>query len=112
MTNCTCNVYATTAMLSAGQRTGDQRTLLYSGPAYLAAPRRSWEKAAALEGILAGSLHIHTRADLSSARLIEIENNLQAGTWDVTAAGVGSAGTQWTIPLERRKFASKGNYEP
>jgi len=107
MINCTCRIYATTAMLKAGQRTGDQSSLLYAGPAYLSSPSRSWQKAAALEGVFAGTLHVHTRTDLSAARRIEIAENIQAGTWDVAEAGTASAGTQWNIPLSRRKFTPR-----
>lgn len=104
MTNCTVTIRDVQDTLDAGQRTsaGETTSDLYAGPAYLASPRAAWQKAAALEGLLSATLHIHTATDLRNAKQVVIANNVQAGTWHVAQNGVSGAGSEWTLALTRR----------
>lgn len=102
MTNCVAALYQDTDTLDAGQRVAgeDQATLLASGPAYLSAPARAWEQAAALEGMIAGTLHLVSSRDLSSATRVEVQRHTLAGTYRVTSAS--PSGSQWRVTLSRR----------
>lgn len=104
MTNCTVTIQDVRDTLDAGQRTsaGQVASELYAGPAYLASPRAAWQKAAALEGLLSATLHVHTAIDLRNAKQVELANHIQAGTWHVAQNGVSGAGREWTLALTRR----------
>jgi len=104
VTNCTVTIEDVKDTLTAGQRTaaGETATELYAGPAYLASPRAAWQKAAALEGLLSATLHIHTAIDLRNAKQVTIAEHIQSGTWHVAQNGVSGAGSEWTLALTRR----------
>lgn len=103
MTNCRVTVYQDTDTLSAGQRVAGAEVPaeLYSGPAYLSAPSRSWQQAAAFEGHISGVLHIHSAKALRSALRVEVLEHPDAGTYYVADAAL-SGRAQWRLTLERR----------
>ena len=106
MINCVAKIYSSEDVLDAGHRTDEDTTLLFEGPALLSAPRRGWQETAAFEGLLAGNLSIHTRTDLSDAKLVVIEQNVQAGAWRVAEGGVNGEGVNWRLTLQRRRSSA------
>jgi len=104
VTNCTVTISDVQDTLAAGQPTsaGEATKELYAGPAYLASPRAAWQKAAALEGMLSATLHIHTAVDLRTAKQVTIADHVQSGVWHVAQNGVSGAGREWTLTLTRR----------
>lgn len=103
MVNCVAKVYAGEDVLDAGHRTGEDTTLLFEGPAFLGAPRRGWQEQAALEGLFFGTLTLHTRADLSDAKLVVLSETVQAGSWRVAENGASGDGVNWRLALQRRR---------
>jgi len=104
MNNCVVRIYDVTDVLDAGQVVdGDEEiTPLYQGPAQIAAPTRSWQQQAALEGVIAATLSIHTRDDLSKAKWISVDRNTLRGNYVVVQNGVNGDGSNWNIALGKR----------
>ena len=102
MINCTVKIYRDDDTLDGGQRVAgaELSTELLGAPAYLSAPQRGWERAAAIEGILSGVLSVHTAVNLNSATRAELANHAMAGSWQV--ADVALSGFVWRLTLQRR----------
>lgn len=102
MVNCTVKVYKDVDTLDHGHRTAgaDTSTALWDGPAWMAAPSRGWAQEAALEGILAGDIHVHTTVNLAPATRVEIAGHSMAGSYQVLSAAVTSS--EWRLTLARR----------
>lgn len=71
-------------------------TVLYVGPAELASPSKSWEQAAALEGVITGSLIVQSAADLTQATHVVVDSS---ETYRVASAE--REGYVWTLRLRR-----------
>lgn len=104
MNNCTAQVYADTDTLDAGRRVAgaEESDVLYSGPAYLAGPSRGWQQAAALEGLLSGTLHIHGAANLEGATRVLVGGHARSGEWKVADGALSGIGNQQRLTLQRR----------
>lgn len=100
MINCTAQVFKDTDVLDHGHRASETTTPLWAGPAYVAAPSRSWEREAALEGVIAGGLHVHTTVNLQPATRVTIANHASAGEYQVLTAAC--TGSEWRLALQRR----------
>jgi hypothetical protein len=98
--NCRAQIYRGTDQLSGGQRVSTNNVLLLAAPAYISAPRRSWEQMGAVEGGFAGTLHVHTQTNLNPATSVTIEGHQLAGTYEVV--GVRLTSREWALSLERR----------
>lgn|GEM_PF-2047291 len=102
MINCVVTVYKDVDVLDHGHRgdTPPQATVLYAGPAYLSAPARNWEREAALEGVYAGEVHVHTHVNLNPATRVVVAGHDSAGEYQVLGAAVTSR--EWRLSLGRR----------
>jgi len=102
MVNCTVTVYKDVDVLDNGHRgaAAPQSTQLFKGPAYLASPTRSWERQAALEGVITGDLHVHTHVNLNPATRVTVERHHSAGEYQVLASAPTSS--EWRLTLGRR----------
>jgi hypothetical protein len=102
MVNCTVTVYKDVDKLDHGHRReqGPASTTLYQGPAYLSAPARNWEREAALEGVYAGEVHVHTHVNLNPATRVVVAGHDSAGEYQVLGAAVTSR--EWRLSLGRR----------
>lgn len=100
MVNCHARILRGTDQLQAGQRVGVSEVELHAAPAYLASPKRAWERVAAIEGNYAGTLHVHTTNNLQMATRAEIADHPLAGSYQI--AGVQVSGFGWRLALERR----------
>lgn len=103
MINCTVRIFKDVDVLEHGRHAGEASNLLFAGPAYLAGPSQAWQQAAALEGVLSGSLHVHTATDLQGSTRVAVADNAQDGTWQVAENGVSGTGNQWRLTLARRR---------
>jgi len=100
--NCVVTVYKDVDVLDNGHRgaAAPQSTQLFKGPAYLASPTRSWERQAALEGVITGDLHVHTHVNLNPATRVVVAGHDSAGEYQVLGAAVTSR--EWRLSLGRR----------
>jgi hypothetical protein len=100
MVNCRARLYKGIDELQGGQRVAVQETLLHESPAYLSAPRRSWEQLGAVEGGLVGVLHVRTQSNLATATRVVIDDHALAGSYYVVSARLTDR--SWALTLERR----------
>lgn len=104
MVNCTAKVFKDTDVLDAGHKASESTAALWEGPAYVAAPSRSWQQEAALEGILTGELHVHTQVNLSGATRVSISTHALTGDYQVLATAITSS--EWRLALGRRPHSA------
>lgn len=107
MKNCFVKIYNVEDGLEAGERLEASAnrvdSLLYDGPAFLGAPRRGMQEAAALEGLLGANLSVHTRVDLSAAKQVQVsKHSAKNGKWFVVSESVKGDGASWSFALSRR----------
>lgn len=104
MVNCTAKVYRDEDVLDHGHKASETSAPLWEGPAYVAAPSRSWQQEAALEGILTGELHVHTTVNLSAATRVAIASHALASEYQVLATALTSS--EWRLALGRRPHSA------
>lgn len=86
-------------VLDSGYPTGTAApVVLYLGAAEWSGPSRQWEQAAALEGVLAGSVSLHTAADLSRATHVVVKPRGKADV-EYLVGSVERDGDDWTMRL-------------
>lgn len=102
MVNCLATVTKKVDVLDHGHKAASAptSTTLYDGPAYFSAPSRSWQREAALEGIIDGDLHVHTSAGLQAATTVVITGHHHAGTYEVRSGA--ATGNGWRLTVARR----------
>lgn len=104
MVNCVAKVYRDEDVLDHGHKASETSTPLWEGPAYMAAPSRSLQQEAALEGILTGELHVHTTVNLSGATRVSVATHALTGDYQVLATQVTSS--EWRLALGRRPHSA------
>lgn len=102
MINCIVTILKDVDVLDHGHRgdTAPQSTQLYKGGAYLSAPTRNWEREAALEGVVNGSVYVHTHVNLTPATRVVVERHPSEGEYEVLNAALTSS--EWRLALGRR----------
>lgn len=102
MVNCLVTITKDVEVLDHGHKAATQSTstVIYAGPAYLAAPTRSWEREAAFEGTITGELHVHTTAGMQGATKVVIARHGNQGEYQVLA--VAATSSEWRLALGRR----------
>jgi hypothetical protein len=100
--NCAVLVAAREDVLDAGVRVAgqEQPSSLYRGVAYISAPARSWQQAAAFEGAMDALVLIHTNSNLSSAAVVHVSGHNLAGEYEVVAAR--ASGNEQSLTLRKR----------
>lgn len=76
--------------------------VLFSGPAHVSGPSRSWEKVEALEGRLGLSVYVETINDLMGANQVVVsQSGANDGTYEVLSVG-HSGDYRYSLLLARR----------